>query len=142
MLTYTAWKQLFAATWKTYRTRFQSIINDIKRRKELIESGANAVQFQMLEKTLAIAEVESQRQREVHEREKMSFVRDWLAAAPVQEDHEQSQSVRDAHAGSCEWVLGTARFQTWEDAGSGSPLLWIHGIPGAGKISCSCALQI
>ena len=142
MLTYTAWKQLFAATWKTYRTRFQSIINDIRRRKELIQSGANAVQFQMLEKSLAIAELETQRQREVHDRERMSFVRDWLAAAPVQEDHEQSQSVRNAHAGSCEWVLDTARFQTWEDVGSGSPLLWIHGIPGAGKIICRCALKI
>jgi hypothetical protein len=142
MLTYTAWKVLFDATWKTYRTRFQSIINDIRRRKELIESGANAVQFQMLEKSLAIAEVESQRQREVHDREGMSFIRDWLNAAPVQEDHEERQMVRNARAGSCEWVLGTARFQTWEDVGSGSPLLWIHGIPGAGKISGSCALKI
>src|ERR1700761_9792472 len=98
MLTCTAWKQLFAATWKTYRTRFQSIINDIKRRKELIESGANAVQFQMLEKSLALAEAESKQQREIHDREKMIFVRDWLAAAPVPEDHEERHRVRNAHA--------------------------------------------
>jgi hypothetical protein len=141
MLTYTAWKQLFAATWKTYRTRFQSIINDINRRKEIIESGANAVQFQMLEKSLALAEAESKQQREVHDRENMSFVRDWLAAAIVQEDHEECQRVRIAHAGSCEWVLGTIAFQTWEDIGNDSPLLWIHGIPGAGKIII-CGLKI
>jgi hypothetical protein len=142
MLTYTALAQIFSRTWKTYRTRFQYIIDDIKRRKELIESGANAVQFQMLEKSLALAEAESQQQREVHDREKMSFVRDWLAAAPVQEDHEENQRVRNAHTGSCEWVLGTTRFQTWEDFDSDSPLLWIHGIPGAGMISNDCGLKI
>ena len=133
MLTCAAWKRLVDATWQTYRTRFQPIISDIRRRKELIESGANAVQFQMLEKSLAIAEVESQRQGEVRDREAVSYIRQWLDAALVQEDHEEKQKARNGSTGSCEWVLDTTRFQTWEDRSNGSPLLWIHGIPGAGK---------
>lgn len=91
---------------------------------------------------MAIAELESQQQREVHDRERMTFVRDWLDAAPVQEVHEESQRVRYAHAGSCGWVLDTARFQAWEGVRSDSPLLWIHGIPGAGKICGGRALKI
>lgn len=137
MLSSLVWKSLFDGVWKIHRTRFQSIISDIRRRKELVESGASAIQFEMLEQSLAITEAESQQQREFRGREEMKFVRDWLAAAPVQEDHEEKQNVRSVDTGSCEWVLDNSRYQTWEDVSSSSPLLWIHGIPGAGKVVVS-----
>lgn len=126
-------------TWRTYKTRFQSIIDDIKRRKELIESCANAAEFAMVEKTLALAEVESKRQQEINERERLSLVRDWLAAACVQEDQEAKTITRENYPNSCKWILDVPKFKAWENQTSDSPLLWVHGIPGAGKFRiCGC----
>jgi hypothetical protein len=45
-------------------------------------------------------------------REEMSFVRDWLDAAPTQEHHGDEQKEHNGLPGSCEWVLTTAGFQS------------------------------
>lgn len=40
------WRQAFHSVWKDFNSRFGHILRDLRRRKELIESQATALQFQ------------------------------------------------------------------------------------------------
>lgn len=86
----------------------------------------------MLEKSLVQIDIQTRQQREHDDRAKMAFVRDWLNAAPIQEDLEGKYQDCAAHTGSCKWILNNPVFQKWHDVDSDSYTFWIHGIPGAG----------
>lgn len=44
-------------------------------------------------------------------------------------------SIAEVHCNKAKWLLDDSRFRNWLDSGdgSGNGVLWIHGVPGAGK---------
>lgn len=81
-----------------------------------------------------MAEAEFRGLREAEDLRRRSAVRDWLSAANVEEDQEFKASVRAEYLGVCSWILAHKSVQAWSDSNPHSlPLLWINGIPGAGK---------
>jgi hypothetical protein len=60
---------------------------------------------------------------------------EWLAADSHQrEDHEAYCVVRAEYPGTCQWILKHEVLDQWRKTDMpATPLLWIKGIPGAGK---------
>jgi hypothetical protein len=132
------WRQLFQATWKTFRSRFKPLLENLRRHKGLVETQASLYQFEEVQRLRVIAEAEFCGLREAEDLRRHSTVQDWLSAANVEEDQEIKSSVRAEYLGVCRWILDDHRVQDWLDLNlHSSRLLWINGIPGAGEQVCS-----
>jgi hypothetical protein len=73
---------------------------------------------------------------------KKTSVKDWLAVyPPLQCDHEKYRLVRGNYPGTGDWIAETEAIKHWLDADVPStPLLWMTGIPGAGKFTFSATI--
>jgi hypothetical protein len=84
------------------------------------------------DRKLAAARVQMQEEQDKLERLKHLAL--WLSAADVTNDHEKIAQARQGHPDSCRWILRKSNFRKWYDQQVvQKPLLWIHGIPGAGQ---------
>ena len=54
----------------------------------------------------------------------------WLSRIPYREHHDMAY--REVLPDTCLWLLNKAEFLAWQSSSSSS-VLWLHGIPGAGK---------
>jgi hypothetical protein len=138
-----AWRQLFQATWKDFKSRFQHILDDLRRHKELVETQANLLQIQesrafrtQCQSTFAsIQKTERQNQN--------LTVISWLSSADVNFDQEYAAGARCEHPKTCRWILEKPEIKAWYDLDDSMvPLVWLNGIPGSGNfpdiiLSCS-----
>jgi hypothetical protein len=126
------WRRVFQATWATYKTRFQPIVDDLYRHKDLLEGRVTFTQLETIitngEKTLQ----EFQRQQKDEDIAKYRAVQAWLSNPDVQTDHESIARVRYDSPEAGSWLLHHPLFQPWQDGTSDTLLLWLNGIPGAG----------
>ena len=135
------WKQLFQATWKTFRTRFHGILENLRRHKSLVESQASLLHFDEFQRARTAAEAEVRRIRAEEEKQRQVAVRTWLSAASTEVDQENYASIRAEYPDTGRWLLNQTYVQAWCDPDSTStPLLWMKGIPGAGSF-IFCAAQ-
>jgi hypothetical protein len=109
------WQRVFQATWATYKTRFQPIVENLYRHKDLLEGR---VTFTQLETIISNGE---------------KTLQAWLGNVDVETDHESIARVRNHSPEAGSWLLRHPLFQPWQDATSDTLLLWINGIPGAGR---------
>ncbi|KAH8687413.1 hypothetical protein BGZ60DRAFT_363661, partial [Tricladium varicosporioides] len=132
------WRQLFHATWKTFRAEFSGLLANIQRHGRLVESQANLVEFEQLfhqmEMGRVAAKADFQRRKEEEDRNRRISVRNWLSAASTEVDQERGVTTRKNNPGSGRWLLGNNQIQGWFNPEfCSAPLVWINGIPGAGK---------
>ncbi|KAF4535903.1 Ankyrin repeat protein [Lasiodiplodia theobromae] len=142
------WKQLFHATWKTFRTDFQAILKSLQSHKRLLDSQGILIGAQEIQKVREQIEngiQESQIIREQIENERQQRQKDeetrrrrevstWLAAADSIEDQETATEARSKYPTSGVWMVRERLVTRWCDLHSQSePCLWINGKPGAGK---------
>lgn len=57
----------------------------------------------------------------------------WLKVADEQRDDELERLASKRQEGTCVWVFSNTLFQAWKDDPHSDPILWVKGIPGAGK---------
>jgi hypothetical protein len=59
----------------------------------------------------------------------------WLSAADAILDQEASAAMRSEYPAAGRWVFEDPKMKAWADpVNSVVPILWMNGIPGAGKI--------
>lgn len=119
------WKQLFHSSWKTFNSQFRRILDSLERHKNFIESEKS---------TLAVQEIQMLRDDEAarfHEL-RLNTMLDKIDAPNSYIDQDNMSECRH-NAESGNWVFNDKIFQQWREVLEGSnPLLYIHGIPGAG----------
>ncbi|KAF2102281.1 hypothetical protein NA57DRAFT_35425 [Rhizodiscina lignyota] len=129
------WMQLFQATWKTYKSRFSSVISNMARHKELIESHASVAQIQESRE----ARLDEEARFETHLRNenlhRRHVVSDWLKAADIEADQYEHCKLRAGYPKTGRWLLENEIFAHWFHPRFAPvpPLLWLCGVPGAGK---------
>ncbi|PMD14292.1 hypothetical protein NA56DRAFT_393481 [Hyaloscypha hepaticicola] len=128
------WRQLFRAVWKDFDSRFKHLLMNLQRHKALIESHANVLEIQAASTARELAEKAFQEADSARKDNQRIVVRTWLSARNVQLDHDVYTGVRESYPSTGLWVLQKTAIAAWHDNEhpSGS-LVWIHGIPGAGK---------
>ena len=135
------WKKIFHATWKTFRSDFDHILQNIKRHNNLIKNQANLIHFERTQEAFekaheerSKAEEERWSRTEAENRRRYLAVQEWLSPAPFEQDLEKYSSVRASCSGTGRWLLDNDRFKSWFHPDCCSTrLLWISGKPGAGK---------
>ncbi|RDW57006.1 hypothetical protein BP6252_13924 [Coleophoma cylindrospora] len=151
------WKRFFKADWDDFGTRYQGILANLQRHKNLTESLVRFadcsslldINLHIMEKlnahslecNLLLAELDK---KETEGRDKKyEHVMEWLtswrpAEAPFKReqvaDHESFCEVRKENAGSGDWLLQNKTMTSWMDDDIPINLaLWLTGKPGAGK---------
>ncbi|KAH7110085.1 hypothetical protein B0J11DRAFT_448466, partial [Dendryphion nanum] len=136
-----AWKKIFHATWRTFRTDFGAIISNLQSHRRLLDSqaifsGVTEIMKTMekLRETRAVIEEEcSKRQIEDDRRRRLTLI-SWLSAANSMGDHEDALSVQRSEYNNDSWLFEQSMVKEWMDpCFSSKPLLWVSGRPGVGK---------
>ncbi|KAI9858937.1 MAG: hypothetical protein M1813_007239 [Trichoglossum hirsutum] len=142
------WHQVFRSAWKDFGTRFKHILDSLRRHKELIQSQAHLLYFQQYQQDsqaalLHIQQYEQNRLQvldklgtleETESEKKYIAVMEWISGANTKLDHESFRDIRHEYPGSGDWILKHEKIQNWKEADTPvSSILWLNGIPGAGK---------
>jgi hypothetical protein len=137
------WKQVFHAVWKTFRTRFDAILLNLQRHKQLLESQAHLIHWAQYREDRAKTKANFQKiQDEGYLRQQLA-VSNWLCAANSAADQDQASSARAEYPRSGHWLLGETAVKKWMDPSFPlSPFLWVNGKPGAGNIRPSATLEV
>lgn len=128
------WKQLFQATWSTYKTKFGPIVDSLKRHKQLF---GERVTFTQLEEIRSIGLKTSKDLEKQRKSEEMSHLREvqcWLNGADVVTDQDTLTRARSGNPQAGTWLLRHALFRSWKETNT-NPILWVNGIPGAGIVT-------
>jgi hypothetical protein len=132
-ITFIAWRQLFRATWKDFKSRFQRILDDLHRHKALIECQANILQIQEARTERANVRASFTAIEEAEKKNKRLVVLNWLSAAKTILDQEVSAEIRRDYPSTGRWVLENPTLKSWLDPSNALlPMVWMNGIPGAG----------
>jgi hypothetical protein len=149
----------FSATWSYLEAKFARIVAEMNDLKVLVETQANARELgqaqegrtsndmhfaellqQSKEARLLTEEGFENLEREVTHRQKHQILK-WLSAADARSDQDHLRNYR-TKTNSGHWLLQNKLLQAWVDPTSDSePLLWVTGIPGAGKHSLKSTQQ-
>ena len=107
----------------------------MRRHRHLVESQASIVQFEETLKLRRLAESKFQDLQEEFVRRRWPDVQRWLSAYNSKIQHRLCAKAKADCPGSGQWLLNDIRFKSWFDAiYCSTPLLWLNGIPGAGKL--------
>ncbi|KAI4216632.1 MAG: hypothetical protein LQ351_001121 [Letrouitia transgressa] len=111
------WQKLFDSSWKTFDTHFRRILDSLDRHKGLIESEKGTLTLLEAQTTREIAEACAKETAQREARDKVKVLIERLDSTDYKRDQ----------LDACE-----QRRQKRSDVVC-NPLLYIHGIPGAGK---------
>src|ERR1700744_191259 len=77
------WRQIFAVTWKDYRSQFDGIIKNFPRHQHLIESQANLIQIEQFQQDRKRDEERMAREMEGEKLRKLLAISNWLRPTDV-----------------------------------------------------------
>lgn len=110
------------------------MISNLQRHKMLIESHANVLEINASQAARELAEKAFQEADKARKDNQRIAVRTWLSARNVQMDHDVYTEVRMLYPSTGLWVLQKTAIAAWlDDQHTSGCLVWINGIPGAGK---------
>lgn len=129
-----AWKQFFRSSWKTFNTRFQCILSNLSRHRNLIESQASLVEYEQSKLARLAAQNSFEEIAKSEKDRRFIAVIEKVHPPNSLNDHEQAVEARQEHPGTGRWILGAGQLRQWMDPlATDVPVLWVNGIPGAGK---------
>ncbi|KAI1410433.1 hypothetical protein F5Y13DRAFT_167760 [Hypoxylon sp. FL1857] len=135
------WRQLFQATWRGFTIKIQHLKDNLKRHKDLIESHATIVQYEEIQKIRESAKREFEAHLRAETDRRRLRVIQWLSPFNVGSLQEQYRETRSICDNPGRWMIDSSRFQKWFNPNRCPwPLLWINGIPGAGKTILSSVI--
>ncbi|KUM58863.1 hypothetical protein ACN42_g8284 [Penicillium freii] len=129
------WKQLWHATWKTQQSRFSSIISGMARHRALIESQAGLSEIADSQESRRLVDDRHNAEVQYESLRRSRTVFNWLRAPDLDGNQYNLTQMRADNPGTGRWLLDNQAFKDWFDPNYPKipPLLWLNGIPGAGK---------
>lgn len=145
------WRQTFRSAWKDFSIKFDGILSKLEQHKMFLQDLAAAVTFEnyqqdrveifqhlhQYEKDRQIRIFEIKRKDQEERDKRTAAVKEWLAAAPSnEEDHQMFCNRWKTSKARGSWILRHEKVVNWREAETPrSSLLWLNGIPGAGMSS-------
>lgn len=132
----TVWTTFLKSMWKDFGTKFNGILKSLSRHKDLVECRATLSQYQLYRTDTAIFKAKLDAMIDQEQQKKLSTVKEWLAVgAQPQKDQNSFSQVRSEYNTTARWILKQeAIVPSLEPDVPNTPTLWMHGIPGAGKL--------
>ena len=106
--------------------------------KSFVEANATIAQYRLYQADTADMKRKLDETLANEHEKKLRAVKEWLAVgSQPQIKHEEHRGTRKEYSSTAQWVLRHGAIKHWRDSDvPKSPMLWMHGIPGAGKILC------
>jgi hypothetical protein len=116
----------------------------MSRHRSLIETQANISQIEEFQESRRIESDRFETYMRNEELVRSRALHCWLKAADVDSDQYHFAKLRADYPETGKWLLKHAAFKQWFDPHYAivPPLLWLNGIPGAGKCSNSAHNRI
>jgi hypothetical protein len=128
-----SWSIFFDSLWKGFQFRFNGILRKLAQHQKLLMQQVTVIDV------IEAREWRTNHEEEVTRHERLTrkdWVHDsisWLKVAGELRDDELERLIEKRQEGTCEWIFKNSRFQAWKNDSHGEPVLWVKGIPGAGK---------
>ncbi|KAG8533005.1 uncharacterized protein KY384_001787 [Bacidia gigantensis] len=127
-----AWKSLWHATGRGLTGRIQSLAKTLTRHKAIVETQASLEEYQQCQEFRREMRSNLEKTQELEDTRQRTRVEQWLGPIDIGVRHENAAKERFQDTGR--WLLQNHRFQSWKSHDQCiDPLLWLHGMPGAGK---------
>lgn len=136
-----AWHLWFAFDWGLFEHRFKSILIKLSAHCDLLDKEAAALHFLEMKNIRESSqrndeEFEARRQRRMAQE-----VFGWLSVAEDIQEERLHKLADERQPGTCNWIVDDDQVFSWIEDEKGDSILWMTGIPGAGK-SCLSSLII
>ncbi|CAN9219825.1 unnamed protein product [Alternaria alternata] len=136
------WVRFFKSMWKNFHTKFDGILSSLRRHKDIVEYRANLAQYRMYQDDVAAFKAKLEENVVREETKNLMVVKEWLSVGELpQLDHASYCKVRADYATTTKWISQHKTVKHWIHADiPKSPVVWMYGIPGAGKTILSSAI--
>ncbi|KAJ4283695.1 hypothetical protein NW764_001253 [Fusarium oxysporum] len=129
------WERLFDINWKTIKGELLSVSSKISRHRDAIQNQADQSQTTDSEEhhTEPVSQADSFLEESY--RPQRLAVYHWLRPIDPATDQDRFSKIRAEYPGTGRWLLNNETFKGWFDLRYARipPLLWLTGLPGAGK---------
>ncbi|KAF2800244.1 hypothetical protein K505DRAFT_229183, partial [Melanomma pulvis-pyrius CBS 109.77] len=126
------WKQLFHATWRSFSSSIEHLTKSLQRHKSLLEDQASIIHFEEFQDLHLRAKREFEAQRSAELDRRRLNIQQWLCAHDI--EARQEDAAKSRYNGTGNWLIQDSRFTKWFNFDyCAESLLWLSGIPGAGK---------
>lgn len=137
-----AWHIWFAFDWGLFERRFGLILQKLARHSELLDKEAAATHFSEMKQFRDKRQLEEDTFEQKRQYQMARDVFEWLSAAQDEQEEFLHRMSDKRQPETCNWVLRDPQMQPWIENDSGEAVLWMTGIPGAGKsLICSLLVQ-
>ncbi|KAK3321504.1 hypothetical protein B0T19DRAFT_374928 [Cercophora scortea] len=128
------WNRLFEASWGSISSCIDLVKRNFEQCGRLIENRASLTQFEKIRDLRASATRSFEQEQEGRESRQRDRVMQWLSPFNCVNEHERHRSKRSVCKDPGRWLLNNDKFKDWVSSDrSANPMLWLSGIPGAGK---------
>ncbi|KAF5686302.1 zinc finger C2H2-type integrase DNA-binding protein [Fusarium circinatum] len=129
------WERLFDINWKAIKGGLLSTVSNLIQHRDAIQNQANQSQMTDLEETHTEPVLESDPFGDEKYRPQRLAVCHWLQPIDPAADQDLFSKIRAEYPGTGRWLLDNETFKGWFNLRYARipPLLWITGLPGAGK---------
>ncbi|KAK5215941.1 hypothetical protein LTR47_009475 [Exophiala xenobiotica] len=128
-----SWKQLFHATKQSLIRKVNDVADSLKRHRAFMQSQASLIQYQEFDETRTYMKEKFAKLQHQERDIRYRRVQEWLAC-PIDSRARHDHAIRQRFGNSGQWLLDDQQFKNWFAPNQCTdPLLWLHGIPGAGK---------
>ncbi|KAL9138565.1 MAG: hypothetical protein Q9175_000193 [Cornicularia normoerica] len=136
-----AWHIWFAFDWGLFERRFKMILQKLALHCELLDKEAAAAHFSEMKQFRDKRQLEEDTFERQRQNQMAQDVFRWLSAAEDQQEEHLHRISDKRQPETCSWVLRDVQMRPWIEDDSGDAVLWMTGIPGAGK-SFLCSLLV
>jgi hypothetical protein len=135
-----SWEIFFDSLWKGFQFRFNGILKKLAQHQKLLMQQVDVIDAIDARQWRLKYEEEARRQEHRIQNDWLHDSISWLKVAGELRDDELERLLEKKQQGTCEWIFNNHLFQTWMDDVHGEPVLWLKGIPGAGKSILSASI--
>ena len=128
-----AWHFYFTVDWGLFERRFKSILGTLKAHCELLGRQAAAIHYFEMRKMRDLRQMADEEYERERQRKMKDEVFAWLSAAQDFQEDYLHQLSDTRQLSTCDWILEHDKIYPWMENESGDAVIWMTGIPGAGK---------
>ncbi|MDI1484917.1 MAG: hypothetical protein OHK93_000051 [Ramalina farinacea] len=141
-----AWTIIFESLWRTFKSRFDTILESLMRHRDLIDREAAAIDITQGKEWRAqqmrdIRQWRAERAEYIDKLEKdllATQLREAVAWLGARDDQDNEFSRVSDACSSKHWALEDPKLLSWLDQSRYNSVLWLNGKPGAGKPTMGC----
>ncbi|KAL6721442.1 hypothetical protein ACLMJK_000545 [Lecanora helva] len=128
------WKIAFKTTFRTFNDIYGDVVKNLARSRDLLIQSASVQHFKEAQDARTFMHRDYEEQKYRDEKNKTSFVADWLSHVSCDEQHQKIRDKIDLYPKSTNWILNQTQVVDWiRGSATINSTLWVSGIPGAGK---------